>query len=116
MKKYLIMSLLAIGLLVVPAEAAAHRLSNGRAKPLAQRICTRINQVPADENPYICTRVNSGIRRHPHRIDYPLSLFDPNDGERCTANVVIRFRNSRSFSIVALRGRHDCLADPFAGV
>lgn len=116
MKKLLVLALVAVGIMLVPSTASAHFLTNSRAKPLAQSVCRAINNVPADENPYICQRVGAGRRRSAHAIDYPLSLYDPNDGERCRAWVRVRFRSSSSFSRRVIGLRHDCLADAFAGV
>ena len=116
MKKLIILGLLAASVLALPASANAHVLRNGSARPLAQRVCNAVNDVPADENPYICRRVGAARRRSAHRIDYPLSMFDPNDGEECIAVVRVSFRNRFSFRRVAREGATSCLADPFAGV
>ncbi len=114
MKKLVFLSLLAIGA-AVPSGASAHTLSGNTARADARAVCAAINEQDAEVNPYICRRTGAPRRRSAHVIDVGLSLHDPADGERCTAYVRVRLRNT-SFRRTVSRGRHNCLADPFAGL
>jgi hypothetical protein len=114
MKKLVVLSLVAIGI-AIPAEASAHRLSGNAARAEARSICSRINDLPAEENPYVCRRVGTPRRRSAHTIDVGLALHDPNDGERCTAYIRVRLRRTSSRRDV-FEHRHTCLANPYAGL
>jgi hypothetical protein len=114
MKKLVLLSLLAMGA-AFPAGASAHTLNGNTARADARDVCEAINEVDAETNPYVCTRTGSPRRRSAHVIDVGLSLHDPSDGERCTAYIRVRL-SSRSFRRTVSELRHNCLADPFAGL
>src|SRR5687768_16609510 len=114
MKKLVLVAAVAAAT-IVPSVASAHTLGGTDARRAAQRVCTQINNVSADVNPYVCRRVGTPRRRSPHVIDIALALRDPNDGETCTAYIRVRL-STTSNRYRAFRHRHTCGADPFAGL
>ena len=114
MKKLVVLSLVAIGT-AIPAVASAHTLSGNAARAEARAICRAINELPAETNPYTCRRVGTPRRRSAHTIDVGLALYDPNDGERCTAYVRVRLRRT-SYRRDVFEHRHTCLGNPYAGL
>lgn len=114
MKRLVVLSVLAIGA-AIPTGASAHTLNGNTARADARAVCAAINDVSAETNPYVCRRTGSPRRRSAHVIDIGLALHDPNDGERCTAFIRVRL-SSRSFRRTISRHRHNCLANPYAGL
>ena len=114
MKKFVVLSLVAIGA-AIPATASAHTLSGNAARAEARAICRAINELSPDVNPYICRRTGTPRRRSAHTIDVGLALYDPNDGERCTAYIRVRLRRT-SYRRDVFEHRHNCLANPYAGL
>lgn len=114
--KKLVLGAILVTALAMPSGASAHTLRVSVVRTLAADVCRDINRVDPTENPYACRRLLRAERRSRHAFLIGLRLVDPNDGERCTAVLRIRYRSARSRTVIAKAAGHNCYANPFAGL
>ena len=95
--------------LAVPSVASAHFLNARQARQAANRGCQQINE--NQNTPYVCRGIIASQRRSAHVVLYALDVYDPNDGEECTAIARVYIRTgSRRIRGTIQQG--DCQARP----
>jgi hypothetical protein len=108
-KLVLCAGLAAMAFAALPSAASAHYLTTRQATQNARAAC---NQISQNENtPYICRGVVDRSRRSAHRVNFLLDLYDPNDGEECSAVLRIYVR-AGSRRIRGTIVDHDCIVRP----
>jgi hypothetical protein len=86
-KLVLCAALAVTALAAMPSVASAHYLGNRDANRTARLACQDITR--SESTPYVCRGILARQRRSAHAVSYLLDLYDPNDGEECSAIVRI---------------------------
>ena len=108
-KLALCVALAATALAVVPAMASAHYLTTRQATQNARAACNQISENP--NTPYVCRGLIDRARRSAHVVRFLLDIYDPNDGEECSAILRIYVRTG-SRRIRGTITDHDCAIQP----